>query len=123
MCILLCSPLISITISQMEIAKVEADSQERLLRDFEFTQFFYPHLDTRLTEKVILVKKILDRQLGKSLIPGDKLTLMFPDIPFEEMLLDVGEELGLSFSKSEYDSMDGTLDSVIGWVIEREQSQ
>ncbi len=113
MCILLWCPLISIIAFQKEGAKVEADSKNRHLRDFEFTQSFYPHLEKRLAEKVIQVKKLLDRQLGKPLIPSDKLTLMFPDIPFEEMLLDVGEELDLSFSQSQYDAMDGSLDSII----------
>ncbi len=96
---------------------MEPDPKERLLHDLEFTRFFYPHLEKRLAEKVIQVKKVLDRQLGMPLIPSDKLTLMFPDIPFEEMLLEVGEEVGLSFSVSEHDAMDGSLHSIIMWVV------
>ena len=87
-------------------------AQRVRLTDREFAERFFqghPH-----PEIPIAVAGVARHQLGiESLAPDDNLAAAFPDIPFEELVFDVLEELGLSAESIDLEGLDGTVANLV----------
>ncbi len=98
---------------------MKLDNDDRL-SDEDFLSAYYSGFSSQTSRKIIRVRRLLEKQLETvTLRPSDNLALRFPDIPLDEVVREICGELDLTFSDWDYFQMDGSLDSIIQWVVEK----
>jgi len=86
------------------------------LDDREFHQTFYRASQVNL-DTCSRVRRVLKSQLNLSNVrPEDNLAVIFDDVDFGEICLEIGAELGIQLADDKIQSMDGTVDSIIRTV-------
>lgn len=94
-----------------EVCQDRADLDDR-----EFHQSFYRESPVTL-DTCSRVRRVLNSQLNLSNVrPEDNLAVIFDDIDFGEICLEIGTELGIQLTDDKIQSMDGTVDSIIRMV-------
>jgi len=84
------------------------------LSDGDFVKTFYPGATYGLEQMVLLIRDYLQTQFHvQSLYPGDCLSSRFPDIPFSEIVYDLGKLTKRKIKSSDIQEIDETLHGLV----------
>jgi hypothetical protein len=98
----------------------EVDARQPISDD-EFIRTFYSD-GTVPRDTIVRLRKALHDALcdnGK-LRPQDNLAIIFDDVDFADVLYLVGRRFGLAIPKEHYSRFDGTVDSIVRYLVDRQ---